>query len=303
MQQDTIVAVTVQPESMDTTAIDSQSYVSISRVDSLLSDSAQVVYVDSLLSDSLLLDSLYLDSIYRDSLAQVQQVDTVAVEPEPSGMVGEPWSSSLHRSSSVIGLSLLAVFLMLFIVGQTHRYLGERFSNFFFPKGMGRNDDGLYKNHPLLKPAILLLLASECSLLFMEYNSGITRVVVCLLVSIAFLVLRLVQYAFVNTVFFNRKMRERWRENYMLLMLMESVMLLPITLVYVYAGINPEIAYICIAIILLFVKILLLFKTFSVFFVKIAGTLHLIVYFCALEIVPALIWWVFLGWIIQLVTV
>ena len=96
-------------------------------------------------------------------------------------------------------------------------------------------------------------------------------------------------YHFVHAIFFTTAERRRWYESYSLLFIIESLVLFPLALLSVYFDLAPEKVSISLAILLLFVKILLFFKSFSVFFGKLKGCLHLILYFCALEAIPLLI--------------
>ena len=70
-----------------------------------------------------------------------------------------------------------------------------------------------------------------------------------------------------------------------------GILLLPVLLITVYFDISSRTALFLIGILLVFAKILLFWKCFSNFFEKFYGAFHLILYFCALEILPDLILW------------
>ena len=105
-----------------------------------------------------------------------------------------------------------------------------------------------------------------------------------------FLVKRMMS-GFVNWVFFRSEKIFTWQRAYTFLYVMESLLFLPVALSVAYLPIPHEKVLILVLSLIVFVKILLLFKTFQIFFPKMYGTLHLIVYFCTLEIMPLLVLW------------
>ena len=70
-----------------------------------------------------------------------------------------------------------------------------------------------------------------------------------------------------------------------------GVLLFPVVLLIVYFDLKPDIAKTLVVIILCFAKILLFYKCIKNFFNHFHGCLHLILYFCTLEIIPDLLLW------------
>lgn len=68
-------------------------------------------------------------------------------------------------------------------------------------------------------------------------------------------------------------------------------LLFPLVLLAVYFDLNANTAKILIFIILGFTKIMLFYKCIRNFFNHFHGILHLILYFCTLEIIPLLFLW------------
>lgn len=276
------------------------------RLDTLALDT---LTLDSLTLDSLRLDSIYRDSLYQDSMMRVRlQAEADSIAALPKGMAGTELPFSLHRSDAVMGASLLSIMLLLFVLGKTRNNLTKRISAFFYPKNLSADDNLTHQDHPLVIPSLMLVFSIECSILFMGYANAVQmfpqellaqpRTLGCyVLATLLFLVLKVGLYSFVNSVFFSRNARRFWRMHYSLLFLFGTFMLLPLTLLYVFSGIDSEYVYYAIALLLLFVNILVIVKGFSSFFRKIAGSLHLFVYFCALEAAPAVFWWVALTWL------
>ena len=94
---------------------------------------------------------------------------------------------------------------------------------------------------------------------------------------------------FVNWVFFRSEKIFTWRRAYTFLYVAEAMLFLPVALAVVYLPIPHEIVLFLVIGLIILVKILLLFKSYQIFFPKLYGSLHLIVYFCTLELMPLLV--------------
>jgi hypothetical protein len=106
-----------------------------------------------------------------------------------------------------------------------------------------------------------------------------------------FILFKWMMYSFINWVFFQKVRNELWIKAFFHLFIWIGILLLPTLLVTTYFDISPQISLYLIASILFLAKILLFWKCFCNFFEKIYGSFHLILYFCALEILPDLILW------------
>ncbi|MZU51428.1 DUF4271 domain-containing protein, partial [Escherichia coli] len=98
-------------------------------------------------------------------------------------------------------------------------------------------------------------------------------------------------YSFVNWIFFNKTRNIIWLESYFNVVIGAGFLLFPIVLLIVYFDLSPQIAPYFIGFVIIIAKILLFYKCFSNFFNKFYGAFHLILYFCALEILPDFVLW------------
>lgn len=96
-------------------------------------------------------------------------------------------------------------------------------------------------------------------------------------------------YRFVNWVFFDRRKSFTWWENYKLLFVAEAVMLFLVIVFGTYFSLPHEKVLWTAVSILVFVKFLLLLKSYQIFFSKFHGLFHEIVYLCTLEATPLLV--------------
>ena len=97
--------------------------------------------------------------------------------------------------------------------------------------------------------------------------------------------------SFVNSTFFTRDKCERWSEAYMLTVLALGLSLFPVALLVVYFDLSFSHLTMLAFGLLAVDKLLLMYKTYTIFFRYTLGWVHLILYFCTLEITPLLILW------------
>ena len=93
----------------------------------------------------------------------------------------------------------------------------------------------------------------------------------------------------VDNYIFRRGKIFTWKRVYTFLLAAEAMLFLVLALVVMYLPVTSSEVQLLVLIPIIFVKIVLLFKTYQIFFPKMYGTLHLIVYFCTLELIPLLV--------------
>ncbi len=268
----------------------------------VLPDSLPLLYRRSEQLDSLLV---------RDSLLFRQ---ATSYGSQGVGMDAQLLPSALFRNDGV-NVALLSCFLLtLLFLAYSRQQLSKRVKAFFMPQTPATSashydGDTFELVHFLLGCQLSLI----CALLFYSYGCEHLSVSIISLsplilltiyagVIMAALVVKQRLYHLVHATFFDMVQRRRWYESFSLLFIFESLILFPLALLSVYFDLAPEKVSIILAAVLLFVKILLFFKAFSVFFGKFKGCLHLFLYFCALEVLPLLLTWAVLVELTRLIT-
>ena len=191
----------------------------------------------------------------------------------------------------------------MIIIRASKKSLPQRIKDFFYPTRTKTNDDADNANsNTIINLCLTLLTALLTALLFFcyvqaRYNIDIFSVTpiellgIYVATTLGIIATTALLYAFVHSVFFTKQQRAAWLKDFSLVFLMQTAVLLPLTLIDVYFNFSAENTAIALAIVLLFVKIPLLLKAYSTFFVKSYGYFHLIVYFCALEAAPIVAMW------------
>lgn len=248
--------------------------------------------------------------------------DTLLFRGEPPcatdivGKQGYVMSDHLSRND-VVSVSLIVCFaMMMMVLRLTKRTINQRLTDFFIPSNKTVSEPVEKTSHSWLVSVFLFLTTSVLlSLLFYGYaqhNYNISLVTphlshftfqftpltfqllflsIYLCIIMLYMLVKRGLYSFVHSVFFSRSQRAQWMTSYDMMQFVQSVLLFPLTLIVVYLDISVLNTAYCLLGLLLFVKILLLFKSYSTFFKKIYGVVHLFVYFCALEAVPLIVLW------------
>lgn len=221
---------------------------------------------------------------------------------EPPGIAGDPMPYRFRSDDYVTGLLMLSFFLVAWVIARSWHFLAGSVKGFFFDrtnKNMfdSRTDSELRGQ--------LFLVVQTCfilGVLFFDYTqermvqvfnqiSPYRVLAVGVALCLAYYVLKLALYSFVNYVFFDRRQATQWVEVYFLSILALGLALLPVTLLVVFFDIAFRALAVLFLLILGLVKVLLFYKCGRIFFRYRAGWMHLILYFCALEIFPLLILW------------
>ena len=107
-------------------------------------------------------------------------------------------------------------------------------------------------------------------------------------VFIAYFLIKYLAYKFVNLTFFGSKKSKQWTWVLSFIIALEGVALFPSVILQVYFSLPVQNVVNYFFLILLLTKLLTIFKCWSIFFRQIGVFLQIILYLCALEIVPLL---------------
>ena len=250
------------------------------------------------LADSLHVQDSTMQNVIEDSVQSLS--DTSIQVPVVTGMQGEPMPYKMESDEAVIGAVLFCFVLILLALQRGSKsvipYLKEAVTV--------RNRAGFYEEKVALSSVSSAALCFSTILtsgicLYRYYASpllpeGIGHLLVLMAYICAFAVLivgKYLLYDFVNWIFFNKEKNQRWKQSYWGLIAAAGVVLFPSVLFAVFLDSEIQISDYLLLMILVIFKILLFYKLIGNFFVHFYGILHLILYFCALEIIPDLLLW------------
>ena len=200
-----------------------------------------------------------------------------------------------------VTLSVLLCFVLLVVIQKRIRsYIVSQAKEFFLPSKNITRKENPNNNSERFIPLLLMLVISimgglgiymytqSQQHLFLGLMSPYLLIGIYTGIWILYFILKTILSGFVNWIFFDKKKIKVWKKSGFFLFSVESLLIFPVIIITIYLNLPPHIPLWITLIIGLLVKILHLYKTFLIFFPKIYGTLHLIVYFCTLEIMPLL---------------
>jgi len=230
----------------------------------------------------------------------LQLADLHAVQEVDSGFEGTPISYS-PRTDDAIALTLLACFFLSSIVlARGKKFLSQQVKDFV----LHRERTSIFDSSTAADVRYLLVLVLQTCVLsgitFLNYFHDtsptlMNQVSPLLLLGIyvgfclAYFLLKWLIYMFLGWTFFDKNKTNIWLESYSALIYYVGFALFPFVLFLVYFDLSLTNLVIIGAIILIFTKILMFYKWIKLFFHQFSGLFLLILYFCALEIVPCLL--------------
>ena len=230
----------------------------------------------------------------------LQLVDLHAVQEVDSGFEGTPISYS-PRTDDAIALTLLACFFLSSrALARGKKFLSQQVKDFV----LHRERTSIFDSSTAADVRYLLVLVLQTCVLsgitFLNYFHDtcpalMNRVSPLLLLGIyvgfclAYFLLKWLIYMFLGWTFFDKNKTNICLESYSALIYYVGFALFPFVLFLVYFDLSLTNLVIIGAIILIFTKILMFYKWIKLFFHQFSGLFLLILYFCALEIVPCLL--------------
>ena len=230
----------------------------------------------------------------------LQLADLHAVQEVDSGFEGTPISYS-PRTDYAIALTLLACFFLSSIaLARGKKFLSQQVKDFV----LHRERTSIFDSSTAADVRYLLVLVLQTCVLsgitflnyfhdtcpaLMDHVSSLLLLGIYVGFCLAYFLLKWLLYMFLGWTFFDKNKTNIWLESYSALIYYVGFALFPFVLFLVYFDLSLTNLVIIGSIILIFTKILMFYKWIKLFFHQFSGLFLLILYFCALEIVPCLL--------------
>ena len=217
-------------------------------------------------------------------------------------MNGIPMPYLLRYDWMVTIVLFFCLLLVCYVFSKGRKHLVVQLKNFLISRERSSIFDGataadFHYTFMLLFHSGLMLgfcfydyFSKTNSSLFSQY-SHISLLLFFVILSQLFIFLKGLLYQWVNWVFFSSSKAENWMSAYINVTIWFGLLLLPVVLMTIYCSLSMEFIMLLVVFMLLITKMMLFYKGFCNFFPNFYGTLHLILYFCTLEILPDLIVW------------
>lgn len=215
------------------------------------------------------------------------------------GTEGIPIPYSPRMDDAVAAILLGCFFLSAYVLSRSRKFLLQLVKDFL----LHRERTSIFATSTAADMRYLLLLILQTCVLsgvfFFDYFNDIRPDLVIhippfLLLSIyigiclTYLFVKWLVYSFLGWIFFDGSRVSLWLESYSTLLYYLGLALFPFVLFIVYFDLPMQITVIVGLILLVFTKILMLYKWIKLFCNNLYGYFLLILYFCALEIVPCI---------------
>ena len=220
--------------------------------------------------------------------------------PLLSGIPGIEIPYSPQTDNFLASVLLLCFLISAFTLAHSHKYLLLQLKWFVFHKerisifASSTVTDMRYLMLLILQTCILVgiyLFNFSCDMypILPEIQPAYKVVGVYIGACIAYFLLKWLVYSFVGWMFFDKNRTSVWMESYSSLVYLSGFILFPFVLLLIYFDFQLK-TLVIIGLILLFAaKILMFYKWIKLFSNTLSDFFLLILYFCALEIVPCLI--------------
>ena len=222
----------------------------------------------------------------------------------PSGTVAMREQEYMPCNDNFVvgGVAVMFLVLVLFMFFQRSLYpyrLKEFFSNkrLYIEEGVTENSGGVISAFLLTSISVLCLtliffddmasLHGFDTALGVPYWIFAVGYVVCMLIVYA----KALLYGIVNWVFFSHEESKRWMNGYFLVTSLTAVPLYLATLLYLFYPDSRNVVTVCVIFTIILYELLLLYKLFVNFKTKEYGYLPLFLYFCSVELMPAIVIW------------
>lgn len=190
---------------------------------------------------------------------------------------------------------LLAAELLLRIRGKFSELLRTIFLP--TPKEIPANDILLRKSTQFIAVVLLSLTATIVTFVCTQHDAEYfpfpeTPYILLLAFLTAWLIYFIVKrltLGFVFWIFFTHEKIITWSRVYSFILILEALLSFPVALIAIFLPILPDTMMLIVSLSIILVKILSFYEIWKIFLSYLHGVLHLIIYFCSLELAPLLI--------------
>lgn len=218
------------------------------------------------------------------------------------GVAGDPVPYAVHSDNFMTGLLLVSFLMALVAYASVKDFISRQLKSLFNMPYESGTDVAETATEMRFQGFLMFVTTLLFSLLFYFFTlhhigdsfilkSQYYLILIYFGIIVVYFLLKVVLYTVVNLVFFDGKRNGHWLRTVLFLMTLEGVLLFPAVMVLAYFDFSIESVEIYFIIVLLSIKLLTFYKCYVIFFRRNVVELQIILYFCALEIVPALLLW------------
>ena len=218
------------------------------------------------------------------------------------GVAGDPVPYNVHNDNVVTSLLLLCFVIAVISIASVRHFFLRQLKHFFYIPQEGTSTSSVTTSELRTQTFLVGVAALLMALLYYFYtiefigetfvlSSPYYLILIYLGMMSGYFLLKALLYSVSNVVFFDGKRNGHWIKTLLFITSIEGVLLFPGVLLIAYTTLPVQNVEFYFIIVLIFVKILTIYKTYIIFFRQNVVRLQIILYFCALELVPLLTLW------------
>ncbi len=218
------------------------------------------------------------------------------------GAAGDPIPYSV-RGDDVLTVLLLSCFVMAIVAfSHVRGFFSRQARSFFYIPHEGTTEVTETASEVRFQLFIVFLTSLLQAQLYYFYTlhyvgetfalpTQYHLIIIFLAAFLLYFVSKVGLYTLVNNVFFDGKRNGQWIKSMLFINSIEGLLMFPAVILGPYFGMAVEKVAIYVTFVLIFVKLLTFYKCYIIFFRRNVFSLQIILYLCALEIVPLLAIW------------
>lgn len=245
------------------------------------------------------LEKVDLPQYYRQNFFSTDSLWHPELNGGRYGIAGDPVPYTIKSDNMITGLLLGCFILALIAFSKSRWFIMRQAKNFFRIQRSGTTEitetTNEFRFQFFLVAQTCLSLSLVSFIYAQEYNSDTFLVssqyqLIAMFFGVfaGYFTLKSLLYTFVNWVFFGNRQNEQWLKSYLFITSVEGVAMYPFVVSQAYFGLSVKNTILYIIAIVIFSRLLSLYKCFLIFFREKGVYLQIILYFCALEIMPLL---------------
>ena len=218
------------------------------------------------------------------------------------GVPGDPVPYNVHNDDVITSLLLACFVIAVISIAHARNFFAHQLTHFFYLPHEGSTSYSATASEQRTQTFLVGVAALLLALLYYFYTlefigdtfvltSPYYLILIYLGIIAGYLLLKILLYTIVNAVFFNGKRNGQWIRSLLFITSVEGIFSFPIVLIIAYTTQSIQNVVVYFIILLIFVKLLTFYKTYAIFFRRNVVRLQIILYFCALELVPMLALW------------
>ena len=247
------------------------------------------------------LKQVNLPQYYRENFFSADTLYHPELEGGRIGVAGDPIPYAIHNDNIITGLLIGSFLIIMFALSRISNFMIHQAKNFFYIPKVEQNftETGTEIRFQMV---FLLITCLYYALLFYFYatrrladtfilSSEYGLLAIFAFTILGYFVMKAVLYTVVNNIFFDRKKNLHFLGNLLFIVSLEGVLLFPLVLLLAYFQFSMQNAINYCIFILATAKILTFYKTYIIFFKQNRHFLQIILYLCALEMIPLVMLW------------